>query len=207
MTNLENTIIPKSDQLNVDDFITGPKTIKITGVKAVGGDQPVSISYENDAGKPFKPCKSMRRVLIQLWGGNGDNYIGKTMTLYVDPTIKWGKQEVGGIRISHMSHIEEKKSIMLTIRKGMRQLFKVKVLENFATQAAKKIKPLETKESVNLSDEDLKLWSDQIAAAKTKDKLVAIGSEIRGMGLADNENKSKLLEIYNNNLSGFDGQE
>jgi len=91
MTNLENTIVPKSDQLNVDDFITGPKTIKITGVKVTGGEQSVSISYEGDSGKPWKPCKSMRRVLIQVWGGNGDNYIGKSIALYVDPTVKWGK--------------------------------------------------------------------------------------------------------------------
>lgn len=31
---LSKTIIPKSDQLNADDLISGPKTIKIRDVKA-----------------------------------------------------------------------------------------------------------------------------------------------------------------------------
>jgi hypothetical protein len=42
--NLENTIIPKSDQLNADDLIGGPRTITITGVKAGTPEQPVTIN-------------------------------------------------------------------------------------------------------------------------------------------------------------------
>jgi hypothetical protein len=65
MLDLSKTIAPRSDQLNADDLIGGPRTITITGVKLVAEDQPVAISFDNDEGKPWKPCKSMRRVLVK----------------------------------------------------------------------------------------------------------------------------------------------
>ena len=57
----------KSDQLNADDLIGAPRTITITRVTGNDGDQPVSIFYEGDGGKPFKPCKTIRRVMMGVW--------------------------------------------------------------------------------------------------------------------------------------------
>ena len=69
MNDMASAIIPKSDQLNADDLLAGPITIKITGVTVKGGqEQPVSIHYEGDDGKPYKSCKSMNRVLVSAWG-------------------------------------------------------------------------------------------------------------------------------------------
>ena len=53
----------KSDQLNADDLIGAPRTITITRVTGNDGDQPVSIFYEGDGGKPFKPCKDRKSVV------------------------------------------------------------------------------------------------------------------------------------------------
>lgn len=104
-------IAPKSDQLNSDDLIGGPITITVTGVGANEGspEQPISISFEGDDGKPFKPCKSMRRVMVHIWGANAGNYVGRSMTLYRDPKVKFGGMQVGGIRISHMTDIPAEK--------------------------------------------------------------------------------------------------
>lgn len=130
MSSLLGTIAPKSDQLNADDLIGGQsKTIKITGVKILGGDQPVALNYEGDEGKPYKPCKSMRRVLVNVWGSDGNNYIGKSMTLYRDDRVKFGGAEVGGIRISHMSDISEPITMALTATRAIRKPFTVKPLE------------------------------------------------------------------------------
>ena len=64
-------IIPKSDQLNSDDLIVGPITIKITDVIIrAGQEQPISIHYEGDNGKPYKACKSMCRVMVSAWGAD-----------------------------------------------------------------------------------------------------------------------------------------
>ena len=129
MSNMLKTVEPKSSQLNADDLIAGQsKTIKITKVEIVNGDQPVAISYENDNGKPYLPCKSMRRVLIHCWGGDGAKYIGRSINLYCDPEVKFGGMAVGGIRISHMSHIDKEITVMLTATRANRKPFTVKPL-------------------------------------------------------------------------------
>jgi len=131
MTDLTKTIAPKSDQLNADD-LTGIKalTIKITGVKlCVEPQQPVSISFEGDGGRPYKPCKSMRRVLISIWGGDGSKYIGRSLSLYRDERVMFGGQEVGGIRISHMSDILLPVTMALTASKQARKPYTVQPLE------------------------------------------------------------------------------
>lgn len=130
MNDLSKTIAPKSDQLNADDLIGGPITIKVTGVRAQASSelQPVSISFEGDDGKPYKPCKSMRRVMVQVWGKDGNAYAGRSMTLYLDPTVKFGGIAVGGIRISHMSGMDQQIQIALTASKAKRVPFVVKPL-------------------------------------------------------------------------------
>jgi hypothetical protein len=80
----------KSDQLNADDLIGTSKTITITRVTGNDGDQPVSIFYEGDNGKPFKPCKTIRRVLMGVWGKYANEYVGKSMTLYRDDKVTFG---------------------------------------------------------------------------------------------------------------------
>jgi hypothetical protein len=98
--NIGETIQPKSDQLNADDLIGGSKTIKISQIKVYDREvQPVEISYEGDEGKPYKPSLGMRRVLVQLWGEDEQVYIGRSLTLYRNDSVKFGGHEVGGIRI------------------------------------------------------------------------------------------------------------
>lgn len=131
MTDLSKTIAPKSDQLNSDDLISGPMTIKIKAVSACpsSADQPIAISFEDDNGKPYKPCKSMRRVMVHVWGKDGANYVGRSMTLYRDPTVTWGGIAVGGIRISHMSDIKSSVTMALTATKASRKPYTVKPIE------------------------------------------------------------------------------
>jgi len=129
MGDMREAIIPKSDQLNADDLIAGEMTIKITGVTVKGGqEQPVSISFEGDNGKPYKACKSMCRVMVAAWGPDSSKYVGRSMTLYRDPSVKWGGMAVGGIRISHMSHINGKQTLALTASKANKKPFTVEPL-------------------------------------------------------------------------------
>lgn len=129
MTDLSRTIAPKSDQLNADDLIGGPRTIKVTRVSSMREpDQPIAIYFEGDGGKPYKPGKSMRRVLVRVWGNDGASYAGRRMTLYRDDSVQFGGVAVGGIRISHMSHIEENVTLPLTVTRASRKPFTVKPL-------------------------------------------------------------------------------
>ncbi len=126
------TIAPKSDQLNADDLITGPRTIVVTGVKVRAstgqGDQPIAIHFEGDGNKPYLPCKSMRRVLVHCWGRDGANYAGRSMTLFRDDSVVFGGAAVGGIRISHLSTIERPVTMSLTASKQSRKPYTVQVL-------------------------------------------------------------------------------
>ncbi|MGU3384451.1 hypothetical protein ACLBYG_08085 [Methylobacterium sp. D53M] len=128
MIDISQTVAPKSDQLNADDLIGGPRTITVTGVVKKDGDQPISIHFEGDGGKPYKPGKSMRRVLLQLWGSDGNAYAGRRMTLYRDNAVQFGGVAVGGIRISHMSGIPGAVTLPLTVAKAVRRPFTVRPL-------------------------------------------------------------------------------
>ena len=119
MIDMTQTIVAKSDQTNADDLIGGPITIKINAVKVTpGADQPVVINYENDNGKPWKPCKGMCRVLVAIWGKNAEDYIGKSLTLFREPTVKWAGKEAGGIQISHMEGMDKPKTVPVTVSRG-----------------------------------------------------------------------------------------
>lgn len=144
MIDLRGTIKPKSDQINADDLIGGPVTIRITGVSVAEGEQPVSISFDGDGGKPFKPGKSMRRVLVNLWGPDGETYVGRSLTIYRDEQVIYGGVEVGGIRISHMSHLQRETTMALTATKAKRKPFTVRplVVDKPADKAALAVEAL-----------------------------------------------------------------
>jgi hypothetical protein len=50
------------------------------------------------------------------------------LTLYRDPTIKFGGAAVGGIRISHMSHISKRIEEKFQTTRGKRETFTVNPL-------------------------------------------------------------------------------
>ncbi len=119
MIDISQTTAPRSDQLNADDLIGGPRTITVTRVsKMKEPDQPIAIYFEGDNGKPYKPGKSMRRVLLRIWGQDGTAYVGRRMTLYRDDAVQFGGAAVGGIRISHMSGISSAVTMALTVTRA-----------------------------------------------------------------------------------------
>ena len=129
VSNLRPTIIPKSDQLNADQLVGGPMTVTITEVRVTASDdQPVIIHYQGENGRPYKPCKTMRKVLIFAWGEDGRQWAGRSMTLYNDPSVRFGNAEVGGIRISHMTDIEQPVRVSLAATKGKKALHTIEPL-------------------------------------------------------------------------------
>jgi hypothetical protein len=126
---ISQTTAPRSDQLNADDLIGGPRTITVTRVaKMEEPDQPIAVYFEGDNSKPYKPGKSMRRVLLRIWGSDGEAYAGRRMTLYRDDAVQFGGVAVGGIRISHMSGISSAVTMALTVTRASRKPFTVKPL-------------------------------------------------------------------------------
>ena len=129
VTNLRDTSVPKSDQLNADDLIAGSITITVTGVTRGNNESPVIIHYQNDNGRPYKPCKTMRKLIVFAWGEDGNAWVGKGMVLYNDPSVKWAGKAVGGIRISHLSHIPKPMEVSLAASRNSKALYRVAILQ------------------------------------------------------------------------------
>jgi len=146
---LRDTIIPKSDQLNYDDVASTPITATVTGLAAGSNEQPVIVKVSDSNGnalRDYKPCKSMRRVLIAVWGDQGKDWIGQRMTLVGDDTVKFGGVAVGGIRVSHASGIDKPMSIMLTTTRSKRAAYVVQPIVG-KVQAATPPEPVDDEPS------------------------------------------------------------
>lgn len=129
MTDISDTLKADSTQLNAIDFTGGPRTYTVSSVRVVSGDQPVNIRLAEDVdGREYRPSKSMRRVLAACWGPDSDAWVGRRLTLYCDPSVKWGGKPVGGIKISAASHLEKTKTVAIQESSTVRSQHKVEPL-------------------------------------------------------------------------------
>jgi hypothetical protein len=125
---ISDTLAPKSDQMDYVDLIAGPKTLTITEVRrGPSPDQPVEIAFA-EFERPWRPAKTVRRVLVACWGPDSSVYPGRRVTVYGDASVKFGGQEVGGIRLSHASHIDGPVKVSLMISRGKSAPFTVQPL-------------------------------------------------------------------------------
>lgn len=177
---LSRTIVPKSDQLNFEDVQSQSITAVIKTVRAGNSEQPVFIDLEGYDGRPYKPSKSMRRVLIGGWGADGHSWVGRSLTLVGDPSVRYGGVAVGGIKISAMSDVEADFSMMLSVSRGKRQEHRVRRLE---------VKQPQTTDSVLswFSENALSMDLTKLESAYTRAK-AAIGD--------DSNLVKKLDEVY-----------
>jgi len=194
MADLTQMIVAKSDQLNADDLIGGPITVRVSKVDVVGGEQPVVVHYDGENGRPWKPCKGMTRVLVAIWGKESDNYAGKHITLFREPTVKWAGKEVGGIHISRMEGLTAPKTIPVTVSRGK----KIPLT----------IYPLQIQQEAPQPPEDeIAGWLLEIDSAEMLADLDHVASEIKAkgyvgnarqvLGAAYNEAKAKLQQEKN----------
>lgn len=132
---LTESIAPRSDQVNADDLVGGPITYTIREVRqntAIGtskqaDEQPFDFMLvETD--RAYRPSKTMRRLIVAAWGSDANLYAGRRLTLYREPSIKFGGATVGGIRISHMSHISKRIEEKFQTTRGKRETFTVNPL-------------------------------------------------------------------------------
>lgn len=131
---ISDTLKAKADQLNSDDLIGGPIVVTITKANKVSDDQPVVLGISGGY-QPFKPCKTMRRALSIAWGPKMSEWIGRSMKLYRDPNVKWAGDAIGGIRISHLSHIPKRLELFLTETRGKKKKTIIEVLSVDVTAA------------------------------------------------------------------------
>lgn len=192
MMDVSTTIIPKSDQINFEDVQSQNITAVIKAVRRGNSEQPVFIDLVGYDGRPYKPSKSMRRVLVEAWGSDGHSWAGRSLTLYGDPTVKYGGVTVGGIKISAMSHIEADFSLMLSISRGKRVEHRVKRLETPQPQS---------------EPQSVLMWFTDNANSMNKVKLDAAYNRAKNALSGHRDELTKLDDVYKLRASELTGSE
>lgn len=113
---------PRSDQINADDLIAGPQTFTIAGVGYGKATAKYDVELVESPGRCWRPPLTMLRLLFKAWGDEANVWVGRRVTLFTDPTVTFGKDKVGGIRISHLSHIDKTVSVNPQVTRGKRKL-------------------------------------------------------------------------------------
>lgn len=184
---MTTAIIPKSDQINADSLLAGPRTFTIERVANGNDEQPVNVFLVESPGKPYRPGKSMSRVMVKAWGKDSDAYVGHRLTLYCDPDVKWGGEKVGGIRIAAMSGIDAPLSLSLTQTKGKRAMFTVQPLTDTPARKPSAKQPTPAQIAASSDDTQLRAWwtagDDAVKSAVTarKAELDATQGELGGV--------------------------
>ena len=129
---ITDTLAPKSDQINADDFIGRTAVVTVAGVERITGEQPLAVHLHEFPGRPWKPGKTVRRILAAAWGTDAAQWAGRRMELFTDAEVTFGKTKVGGIRISRMSHLDKPLSLALTASKGKKQTHRIEPLPGSA---------------------------------------------------------------------------
>lgn len=133
------TAEPRSDQWNADDFIGGPRTFTIAGVKVGSAEQKYDIDLVEGQGRSWRPPLTVLRLLIAAWGDEAADWVGRRATLYRDDSIRFGPEAVGGIRVSHLSDLPGGKplDVKVTTSRGKRGTIRVQPI----TEAPKTTDP------------------------------------------------------------------
>lgn len=119
------TIEKKTDQLNYEDFLGGiTRDVTITEVRKGTKEQQYDIAIAGDD-RVWRPAVTVLKQLVQAWGDDATTWVGRRARLYGDPEVSFGRDKVGGIRVSHLSHIDKPVVANLTITRGKRGRFTV----------------------------------------------------------------------------------
>ena len=117
------SLAAKSDQINNLDLVSGPVKVTIAGLSIKNADaQKWTMRLESND-KVYRPSLGMRRVIAEVW--KLPPYNGKSLTLYRDPDVKFGADTTGGIRISHMSHIDREIEVTVQVSKGRFKTYRI----------------------------------------------------------------------------------
>lgn len=144
---MTESIAPNSEQLDAVDLLTGPRIFTIKDVSKGKDDQPFNFHLA-EFDRPWRPGKSMRRVLVACWGKDAKQYVGRRVELYCDPDVVFGGLKVGGIRVRALSHLElkpteKRKLVPLLVSRGKSAMFAVDPLPDDVPTAEPELSPIE----------------------------------------------------------------
>lgn len=122
--NIEDTLAPNGDQLDAIELIAGPRIFTVEKVSKGNAEQPVNVHLA-EFPRPWRPGKSMRRVLAACWGVEATEWVGRRVELFCDTDVVFGGKAVGGTRIKRLSHIDKAQKIPLLVTRGKSAIYVV----------------------------------------------------------------------------------
>ena len=131
MADIRAAIQPRSDQLNYEDFVSGPAVLTIERTedyKDEKGQARVAIHMVEYPGRPFKASKTNVKLLAIAWGEDDTDWPGRRVQLSADPTVTFGGKAVGGIRVTALSHLPQRFTAKLSVARGKKKDFPVEIL-------------------------------------------------------------------------------
>src|SRR5699024_4246887 len=128
LTTMRITAEPRSDQINYEDFVGGSRVYTIAGVRVGTAEQKYDIGLQGEE-RVWRPPLTVLRTLIACWGDDATVWQGRQAELYGDQSIRFGKEAVGGIRIKALSHLDEPKTVTVTVARGKRQKITIQPLQ------------------------------------------------------------------------------
>ena len=131
MADIRAAIQPRSDQLNYEDFVSGPAVLTIERTEDYRdekGQARVAIHMVEYPGRPFKASKTNLKLLAIAWGDDDTDWPGRRVQLSADPTVTYGGKAVGGICVTALSHLPQRFTAKLSVARGKKKDFPVEIL-------------------------------------------------------------------------------
>ena len=125
----------RSDQINAVDLVQ-PRTYTIEKVTAGKATHPFDFHLVESPGKVYRPNLGQRRIIVAGWGPETTTYHGRRFTLFNEPSVIYAGAEIGGIRISHMSHLAKPLKTSLAINQKKKVPYIVQPLADEPAPAA-----------------------------------------------------------------------
>ena len=112
--NITEALAPASDQLDAVELVE-PRTFTIDTGSRLGKREGRTVAEIRLVGfdRVWRPSKGMLDVLAACWGIDGTRWAGHRVTVYNDQSVMYGKDNTGGVRISHLSHIDGPRDVRI----------------------------------------------------------------------------------------------
>ena len=178
MADIRAAIEPLSDRQNATDYLAGPKTFTISGTsdyRDEKGRAKVNIHLAENPDRPFKPSATNLRLIAIGWGEDDAAWVGRRIELSLDPEVTFGRDKVGGIRVTALSDMPQPFTAKLPVTRGKKAEYRVTVLSDAPTPYAPSQDWLAMIQSATTVDEKRAIWqqatedgADQAYLAKLK---------------------------------------
>lgn len=131
---ISKALVAKSDQLNASDLTGAPIVATIQGVRKGDAAKPVIVDLAGMDGRPWKPSKGMLRVVAHAWGTESDVWVGRSVKLVNNPEVIYAGENVGGVEVVAMSHLDKPFTIPVRISQKKVKQHTVEVLAEPVTE-------------------------------------------------------------------------